>query len=411
LRTKKLNHKLLIEIKLHQGEVMKFLIFVLLVSGMPAAWAELYDSHNHPSNFSRLMGARLILGFSSLPTSGKLADDRLGWSESYWPSNLGGIAYRWNHPDPQPFKYRLHNRDELVQMSTEELSRLSPAELYDIANDDYNYSLTRKTLSLYSPRRLWWEGICHGWAQAATHYPEPSPVMITNASGIKVTLGSSDVKSLLAMHEAYNFRGEAFGFVGRRCRANGKVPGEGDDRDRHTNPPPREEAESPECRDVNAGTFHVVLANMIGIMGKGFVADIDRYNDVWNQPVTAFFTKVVGEESVSGSHRAEGIEKRVRVKTKFEYGEELKFHTPELEAEGKLNFVSKLPVTNTRHQKFLHKDYEYILELNSSGQIIGGEWLHETRPDFMWNYARSKRFKNAPIPLGNLGKIYRPIKR
>lgn len=388
---------------------MKILLGLLLTSTL--AYAELYNNANHPSNFNRIAGTTMVMNFSALPLEGKLFDTRLGWSESYWPSNLGGIAYRWNHPDPKPFKYKLHGQAELTKMSRQELDQLSPAELYDIALGDYNYTLTKTVLGRFSPRDLWWEGICHGWAQAASHYPEPAPVIITNPQGIRVPLGASDVKALLAMHDAYNFKGSTFGFVGQRCRENGKVEGEGDDRDRNQNPPAPDLANTPECRDVNAGGFHVVLANMIGIHGKGFVADIDRFNDVWNQPITNFSTQVMGDEPLSPEHEMDGVTRRVRVKTKMTYGEELKFHTPELEAEGKKNFVSKMPVTMTPAQEFRSKDYEYILELNARGEIIGGDWITETRPDFLWMYKRPDNFRNTPMPLGGLKFIYRPLRR
>lgn len=392
---------------------MKFLALSLMISFVPSAFAELYNGSSHPANFTRIAGMNIITDFNSLPLRGKLNDDRLGWSESYWPSNKGGIAYRWNHPDPQPFKYRLHTKEELMRMGQKELGQLSPAELYDIANDDYGYSLTRRAFGLYHARDLWWEGICHGWAQAAINYPEPAPVVVTNAAGIKVPFGASDVKALVAMHEAYNFKGEKFAFVGQRCRVNGKVEGEADDRDHPSNRmyPPKELAESDACRDTNAGGFHVSIANMIGIHGKGFVADIDRFNDVWNQPITNYESTIVREEPVDASHRAQGIERRVRIKTVMTYGEELKFYTPELAATGIKNFVSKEPVTGTPHQEFRHKNYEYVLEISGSGKVIGGEWATQTRPDFMWLYARSKQFKNAPIPLANLKHIYRPVRR
>lgn len=390
---------------------MKFLLLAFLISSIPPSFAELYDGPNHPNNFRRLMGTNLVLDFDALPISGKLSDDRLGWSEAYWPSNKGGIAYRWNHPNPTPFKFKLHTREELQKMSREELDQLSPSELYDIANNDYNYTLTRRALSLYNPRDLWWEGICHGWAQAATHYPEPKPVVVRNNAGIQVPFGSSDVKALLAMHEAYNYKGEEFGFVGKRCRVNGKVEGEGGSRDTHPNPPASEEAESADCRDVNAGSFHVVTTNMIGILGKGFVADVDRFNDVWNQPVTNYSSQILGDEPVDAVHSAQGIARRIRVKTKFVYGEELMFYSPEAAARGAKNFVSKKPVTLTPHQEYRHKDYEYIVELNANGRVIGGEWITETRPDFIWNYKHPKTFKNSPIPLAALRFIYQPLRR
>lgn len=391
---------------------MQFKVLGLaLLTLAPFAHAELYDGGNHPSNFTRIAGTNVVLDFNSLPKVGKLFDDRLGWSETYWPSNLGGIAYRWNHPNPQPFKYRLHTKDELVRMNQQELGQLSPAELYDIAMGDYNYTLTRRTLSHFSPRDTWWEGICHGWAQASSHYPEPNQVTITNPDGIKVPFGASDVKGLLAMHEAYNYKGSKFAFAGRRCKVSGKVVGEGDERDSNTAYPPEDQAESIDCRDVNAGAFHVVLTNMIGIHGKGFVADIDRFNDVWNQPITNYSTEILREEPLDANDGANGVTKKLRVKTRMTYGEELKFYTPELAAQGKQNFVSKLPVTLTPHQEFRFKDYEYILELNARGTVVGGEWISSTRPDFMWMFERWPQFKNSPIPLGGLGKIYRPVRR
>jgi hypothetical protein len=388
---------------------MKNLFLLVMLSLLHHwAYAEPFEEGNSPYFFRKLAGTEMIYNLELLPLKGEILDSRYGWSETYWPSQLGGIAYRWNHPNPEPFRYRLKSQQELMKMSFEEISQLSPAELYDVAQGDYQFSLTRKTLSMVSSRDLWWEGICHGWSMAATNYPEPAKVIVTNPDGIKVPFGSSDVKALLAMHDAYNYGG-AFSFTGRRCRVNGKVPGEAGTRDRHVDPPSDEEANIPECKDVNAGAFHVVLTNMIGIHGMGFVADIDRFNDVWNQPVTSYSTEFLAEEAISIEESLLGIVRKIRVKTKMIYGEELKFFTPELAATGILNFVSKNPVTGTPHQEFRSKEYEYFLEVDGNGKISGGSWISDTRPDFLWLYQRSRSFRNAPIPLGGLAKIYRPI--
>lgn len=382
--------------------------FILLTAA--TAMAERWDGANSPFNMNRVAKTSMITSFDELPPAATLADNRYSWSESYWPSNKGGIAYRWSHPDPQPFKYKLHTKEELKSMSSSQISQLSPSELYDIAQGDYNYTLTRKVLNKFSPRDLWWEGICHGWAQAAANYPEPAPVTLKNRDGISVPFGSSDVKALLAHHEAYNYGG-TFGFVGKRCRVRGKVPGEEDARDGNLPIPTEEEFNSADCRDVNAGAFHIVLANLIGIHSRSFVADIDRMNDVWNQPIYGYSSSVKNEEAVTPEHRMQGIERRIRVATSFTYGEELKFWTRELEAEGHRNFVSKQPVTGTVHQKYLSKNYEYILELDGAGKIVGGEWISATRPDFMWIYDRSAKFNNKVMPMSGLNAIYRPVRR
>ena len=389
---------------------MKRMLPLCLLVAATVAHAEKYDAANSPANFNKIIGTTMVMNFDNLPLSGKLSDDRLGWSETYWPANKGGIAYRWSHPDPQPFKYHLNTKQELLKMSENEIGMLSPSELYDISQGDYNYTLTKKVLSSVSEKDLWWEGICHGWSLAAANYPEPAPVVITNRDGIRVPFGSSDVKGLLAMHDAYNYKG-TYAQIGMRCNASGKVTGEGDDRDANPNPPLPEIANTPDCKDVNAGAFHVAVSNMIGIHSKSFVADVDRFNDIWNQPVTGYSSQITGEEAVSADDRANGVERRIKIATKFVYGEELKFWTPELEATGIKNFVSKLPVTGTEHQEFRSKNYEYVIELDFKGNITGGEWLTETRPDFMWMITRDKRFNNSPYPLAGLNAIYQPVIR
>lgn len=378
---------------------------VLFVS---LAHAERWDANNHPNHFNKITGTPTIVKYDLLPLVGRLDDERLGWSETYWPANKGGIAYRWNHPNPMPFAYDFHTKEELQKMSREELNKLSPAELYDISQGDYTYSLTKKTLKEFTPMDLWWEGICHGWAQAAANYPEPAQVLVRNPDGIIVPFGSSDVKGLLAMHDAYNSQG-TYTHIGGRCSAPGKVPGEGSSRDINVSMPSEAQAESIECRDVNAGAFHVVMANMIGIQSLSLVADVDRFNDVWNQPVTSYDAVFKEELVVEQSHYAYGVARRLRMVMKMTYGEELQFASQAAINRGEDNFVSKLPVTRTPHQEFRSKDYEYILELDANDNVIGGEWISVTRPDFLWTKRRDKKFLNGPMPLGGLSKIYMPV--
>ena len=388
---------------------MKMLLSIVLLASS-SAFAERWNIENSPANFNKITGTQMVVSFDQLPLKGRLIDDRLGWSETYWPANKGGIAYRWNHPDPQPFKYKLLSKAELLKMNEQEVGQLSPAELYDIARGDYSYTLTKKVLATFRPTDLWWEGICHGWSLAAVNYPEPEPVTITNKDGIRVPFGSSDVKGLLAMHDAYNYGG-TYAQVGIRCNAMGKVEGEGDDRDANPNPPAPEMQQTSECKDMNAGSFHVVMTNMIGILSKSFVADVDRFNDIWNQPVTSYSSQILSEEPTTREDVLDGVARKIRLASTFYYGEELKFWTPELAATGIQNFVSKLPVTGTVHQEFRHKNYEYILEIDNKGNVVGGEWVTETRPDFVWTITRDRKFSNAPYPLAGLNFIYSPLKR
>lgn len=389
---------------------MKLLLVLAGVTLASTAFAERWDRSNNPSNFNAITKNMMKFSLVDLPLEAKLQDESLGWSDSFWPSKRGGIAFRWNHPDPQPFTYMLHSKEQILKMSQEELSRLSPAELYDISQGDYRFRLTRKVHRKYSPRDLWWEGICHGWAQAAANYSEPDKVVVTNRDGVRVPFGSSDVKALLSMHDAYNSKGR-YVRVGNRCRVWGKVEGEVLAPDGDVPPVSERDANRSECRDVNAGSFHVVLTNMIGINSQSFAADVDRYSDVWNQPVTSYKSKLHEEIALTDSDKRSGVFKKVRVTTTMVYSEELILYSPKAEAAGYQGFISKEPVTGTPAQTYSEKNYEYILELDSFGNIIGGEWISETRPDMLWMKAKDARFRNGKFRLEGLNDIYKPIKR
>lgn len=399
---------------------------VLFLAGLclaGTASAEKWNKGNNPMYFNAIAKIKFTPAFHNLPLEAKLQDERLAWSETFWPSNLGGIAYRWNHPDPQPFKFRLHTKEEILRMSEQQLSELSPAELYDISQSDYGYTLTKRLISgsffmpaLYSPKDLWWEGICHGWALAASNYPEPAPVAVKNKEGVSVPFGASDVKGLLAMHDAFNSKG-MYVRVGDRCGVNGKVEGEAFPEDGPVLPPSKVDANRAECKDVNAGAFHIVIANMIGINSQGFVADVDRFNDVWNQPIFGYASKVIGDVALTPADMKNGVYRKVHVKTDMTYGDELEF-TPRTEEERKkqeeeqiTGWVSKEPVTGTEFQVFGVKKYEYVLELDARGNIVGGEWISESRPDMLWMKAKDKQFLNARLPLAGLNRIYTPVQR
>ncbi len=167
---------------------------------------------------------------------------------------------------------------------------------------------------------------------------------------------------------------------------------------------------------------------MIGRLSKGFVAEVDRYNDVWNQPVSAYESEIVGDVPVTGLELSQGISRKLRVKTKMTYGDELEFYTPELASEGVLGFVSKDPVTGTQAQTNGEKHYEYVLELDSLNRIVGGEWISVTRPDFIWSKTKDTQFSSTPgngsgiiygfinlfrtkFPLAGLQQIYKPVRR
>jgi hypothetical protein len=237
-------------------------------------------------------------------------------------------------------------------MSQQEISKLSPAEKLDIFNDRFDYPTVLSERKRTYPGAAAWEGLCHGWAPASLEFLEPKPLTLKASNGFTIPFGSSDVKALLTWHMATKNSLTAVG-LGARCPIFGNIG---------LNTPP--------CRDANAGAFHIVLANQIGILKEGFIADVARMGEVWNQPIYEFSSRELSRRGPSpGSAR--DTHEEVVVETLMHYSIEIQ---PQWEPLGQL---AERPVTRSVL-------YRYRLELNRNGEILGGVWLQDDRPDFIW---------------------------
>ena len=313
---------------------------------------ERWNSANEPELLNS--GAAYEITLAKLPLSAKMKT--IPWSDTYWPSNQGGISARWNAADPQSFSYVSPSLQKLKSMTSKEIAALSPAEKYDILVGRYDYPTVKSERARTSSSAESWEGLCHGWAPAAQLFSEPKPTVMTNADGVAVAFGSADVKALLTYYQGQVARNTETRFLASRCNI-----------DISRNP---SDAQLPECRDVNAGTFHIVLANQLS-RNQPFVADVTRDLQVWNQPVYGFESKTLGTQPPSPGAAA-GTVREVIVQTKMVYGVEI---SAQWEALGNA-------------QQLATKNYEYRLEMSASGQILGGEWISEERPDFVWSQTK-----------------------
>ena len=276
------------------------------------------------------------------------------WSDSYWPNVSGGIAFRWHSPDLDGFKYKSPDAAAVAKMSLADLSKLSPAEKYSVFVGDYKYGLVASERVRTNPNDPGWEGICHGWAPASLFYEEPKPVLVTNAAGLKIPFGSGDIKALLDY------------YVGVYSIAPSKMLGSRCNVDLSAHP---DLTNLPECRDVNAGSFHVVLTNFIGKRHQGFIADITRDAEVWNQPVYGYESRITGKHGPSPG-AGPGTVSEVEVETTMSYAAEI--------------MANWNAVVGTDQSVVPIVIYNYRLELNQKGEIIGGEWEGWARPDFLW---------------------------
>lgn len=306
--------------------------------------------------------------FAQLPLKAVVKDKRKFWSSDYWPLSKGNINYRWNSPRPRGFNLNSPTREEALHMTRQELASLAPSEKYDLFVGRYDYPLRDRVYKNTSPSTPLWMGICHGWASAALNHNEPLPIDVVNPDGITIPFGSSDVKGLLSYFYAYDHHVQTTHQMGRRCNQK-----------------------SDDCQeDLNAGAFHIVLANKLGIEGTSFIADMEKTLEVWNHPIYGYTSRIVSSSSPNRSS-ARGTKQIIRLKTIIDYVFEIKVNSWE-------------PVIGTSWQYFKRKSYDYSLDIGARGEILGGSWHSNDRPDFLWLVGRTKNFDGMLSRLGELIK-------
>ncbi|MEE2788314.1 MAG: proprotein convertase P-domain-containing protein [Myxococcota bacterium] len=228
----------------------------------------------------------------------------------------------------------------------------------------------------------WW-GTCHAWAPAAILEKEPLyPVTVTTPHG-EIVFEIGDIKALYSIiydrTRATLIGGRCNDFDVERDETTGRIISE-------------------ECRDLNAGSFHVAMANLVGIQKRGFVEDRTFDYEVWNQPVKGYNVHTLEEittekahellkvdvenptDCIDGTDVADGgycynsdIDQLFRVEATLHWITESHASTV---AEGAHN-LSAYSRTDR---------YTYILEVKD-GHVVGGEWYGgsiKNHPDFIW---------------------------
>lgn len=347
---------------------MKNLIFIVL--GIFVSLTGLAGELGYKRAWDRISDPLLLSvsqrANSLLPLSGTVSDPTKYWSSDFWSKKKGGINFRWNAVRPTGLNLRSPSKDQAARMSIAELSTLAATEKLDLLSGSYDYPLKREIARYANPSAPSWEGICNGWSEASMHHSEPMPITLTNPDGISIPFGSSDIKALLSW---YYFRKSADGYarMGSRCRNK-----------------------SDSCNnDLNAGAFHLVLTNRLGIQGESFIADIDRGSEVWNHTAYRYQSTVRDYNLRPRRSSARGTRSVMRIRTVVDYTFVLKKNSWE-------------PVLGTTNQKFDTRTYEYYLEMDAYGVVIGGEWISRERPDFIWLSTKTPEFTGNMTRLGDL---------
>jgi hypothetical protein len=322
------------------------------------------------SDNPRNMIKNLVTNYDNLSLEGEISNKRRVWPSSHWVNYLGSISYRWSVDQADNFRYKLYTKAQLKELRPFEINSLSPAEKFDIYNGHFNYPTVYRMRKKHSVNENKWHGICHGLAAAAVHHNEPEQSTVTSKDGIDITFHSSDVTGLLSYYYARILKTPSVQ-VGKRCfkSTDAKIA----------------------CRGVNAASFHLALANKIGIEGKSFAVDIERFSEVWNHNVYSYKSKFLYEQKLDGTESPKAV-KKIRIQTNVLYAG--------------IIIQKPLPVIDTDNEVYFSKGYDYFLELDSENNIVGGDWISHIRPDFFWLKSKGKFLGSWK----SLDQIYVPTK-
>lgn len=310
------------------------------------------------------------------------------WSGSYWPTFRLGIAERYEDPSyPTTRNYadfaNFYSGQKTPDFRDQKaLDALSPAEKYDLLMNDSGKTLTKYSIAHGAtayPNGVAqkWFGLCHGWAAASYMVPRPRRAFdIQVHSNLKLRFFPDDVKALATLLWANTHQSERI--VGKRCRNK--------DVDRNTSGHLLKD----QCFDINPGSWHVVMLNHIGISKKNLIIDTTYNLEVWNQPVRAYMLSYFNPKT---NQPATTLEEASVLRKDFPEDKFSRFRSPQTKSIiGVSMEIEYVKETNALQSE---KDdesedfsdlatYNYDIELDARGNIIGGEWHQDAHPDFIW---------------------------
>lgn len=224
----------------------------------------------------------------------------------------------------------------------------------------------------------WW-GTCHAWAPASIMVPEPQQAVTING----VTFQPGDIKALI--QNMYDQTSAVM--LGGRCNAK-EMPDDPLGSANH------------ECKDVNAGSLHVVITNFLGVNNLPLVEDRTANFEIWNQAVMGYDVTSQAKVTATKANSCVGAT-----------GSTWTFNTSAKELHEVRMTVQYLTESGAEadpvgsRDNIREDDYHYILEIGSTGKILGGRYCTDStndHVDFLW--APTGRF-NPSNPSVSTSKV------
>ena len=354
-------------------------------------------------------GQSFISDITKLPTSGQAASEP--WSSTYWPIEYGILSVRYADNEKNTFTDDNGNslvwKDSIAKYSEPQDNQaalatgednytnyvntyFSAAEKYDLlVGDTQAFTLTNNNKqqgAQYEDSNgdvESWMGICHGWSPAAFSLARPqNDVEVLAADGkTKVKFYADDIRGLASLKYAASSYENLF--AGGRCNlADAKVPKD----------PASGLITDYTCFDVNPGSWVIILANRLGIQKKSFVIDATFDLQVWNQPMfsysMSFFNILTDAQGELEASKVKVGDLKSRTEAVMKFIKKM-VNPKATHMVGVSMDIVYIAETNPTHNapgndRKVKVNYVFTLELDDQNTIIGGEWLHNQHPDFLW---------------------------
>ena len=243
--------------------------------GVDDSAKEPIDGMNDPSIFADKLERR----FGVLPKKGQAK--QIPWPSSYWPTYMDSINVRWagestlSAAAKYEKAFKLPKLEDIISSAygIDSLNYAKSCKSDSECDSGQGESCAKRVGKAEGRCIPGWFGLCHAWAPAAIL--EPEPIKSVTVNGVKFEI--NDIKALLI----YAYNGVETRFLSQRCELDNSADG-----GLALDPNGRPQDDS--CRDTNPGTFHIVVANLLGLKGQSFVEDRTFDSQVWNQPMRGY---------------------------------------------------------------------------------------------------------------------------
>lgn len=281
---------------------------------------------------------------------GSVPEDRIPYLDSWYPERNGGTNING----------ALNKYDQAYY------SGVSTAAKWEFENN-----------SRQPPEFPSWYGHCNGTSVTVSRFQPPQnsvsrPVGCEIDPNINCVLFQpEDIRALLS---EINMNAKAKFISGNRCRLS-----EEELASRpaiRTNPLVMDE-----CDDVNPASFHIGLINFLARKKQPVVFDENRDLQVWNYPIYNFNYTAEGplDEEEAVARLGLDIDEWI-FNPNIDQFYFIRLNLTYRRAIAGFDGAGTRPPGQT-------KQYTYILEVDSDGDVVGGEWAGESRsdhPDFLW---------------------------